>query len=397
MRGPLRRELNNYRNRGQPFGAVPGFPGFKGRSRYAGGASPGPIHAGYPDDPYMWGVPRDYHPNLNAPAVQSDEYVTDPDWESHQVSPSHQDRVLRPFPESEPAEPEFDYDHARIMSEFFLKVMEVQYRPLAEGEEVPTLADLWDEHFKKELEPAPDMVDPANGAVTPLFEETQRRLPDFTDIAEALGHLRKVFPDDHPDIVNLRAAAHEILQHPELLPRPEDFGVEWTESKLGSGNPYERDFIDEQETPETLPAEGLFEQQEGAFEQQRLDDVLEAFEPDTMPATEIDAAMGLDAMLESDEYAEPGTLEQMVEQQALFGTGPMEPVDELPDGNEPDTHDPLAVGPYGLMPDEEINQAVDQAADEPDPYMRAQQIFDEQMQYMDNPFMMPGMGPMPGM
>jgi hypothetical protein len=32
----------------------------------------------------------------------------------------------------------------------------------------------------------------------------------------------------------------------------------------------------------------------------------------------------------------------------------------------------------------------------PDPFLVAQQILDEQMQYMDNPFLMPGMGPMMG-
>ena len=58
--------------------------------------------------------------------------------------------------------------------------------------------------------------------------------------------------------------------------------------------------------------------------------------------------------------------------------------------------------------DREIEQAIDQVAGrmapEFDPYMMAQQIFDEQMQYMDNPFLMPGMmpmgpmyGPAPGM
>ena len=60
-------------------------------------------------------------------------------------------------------------------------------------------------------------------------------------------------------------------------------------------------------------------------------------------------------------------------------------------------------------PEDEINQAMNMAAGQPDieqepdpfqmkydPFATAQQMFDEQMQYMDNPFMMPGMGPMQG-
>ena len=64
----------------------------------------------------------------------------------------------------------------------------------------------------------------------------------------------------------------------------------------------------------------------------------------------------------------------------------------------------------GLMtPEDEINQAMSMAAGQPeieqepdpfqiqyDPFATAQQMFDEQMQYMDNPFMMPGMGQMQG-
>jgi hypothetical protein len=354
----------------------------------------------------MWGVPRDYHPNMNAPAAQSDEYVTDSDWESHHVPVSHQDKVLRPFPPAEPTEPDFDYDIAKAHSEFFLKLTEAQYRPLAEGEEVPTLADFWHEHFIKGAELDPDMVDQANEAVTPLFEETPRRLPDLMDIADALGHLQKVLPDDHPDIVNLRAAAHEILQHPELVPQPEDFGVEWTESKLGSGDPYEVDLFGDprQEVGEMeCAAADLFEQPETAFEQQMqtLDDLLQSpeLDLDAMPATEPPA--GLDAVVEpADGYTEPGGLEQMIQENA-FGAAPMDFADELPDTMESPMGNPLVANSYGLTPEDEINQAMSQAAglreQELDPFAVAQQMFEEQMQYMDNPFLMPGMGPMPGM
>jgi hypothetical protein len=371
------------------------MPSFPGARHYVAGAVPHPAHGGYPADLYMWGVPRSYHPNLHAPAAQSDEYLTDPDWESHHVPSSHQDRVLRPFPHVEPTEPEFDYDEAKAHSEFFLKAMEARYRPLAEGEETPTLADIWREHFAPETQMELEEGDHIDGPAGIEPEQTQRSLPAFWDIADALGHLQTVFPDDHPDIVNLRADAHEILQHRELLPQPEDFGAEWTESKLGSGDPYEVDLFGE-------PVQEVEQMEGAAFEQQMqmLDGLLEGNqpEPDTVPATGM--AGGLDAILESgDGYPESGGLEQMIEED-LFGTGPVGLGQEQPDTMESPLHGPLAADPYGLAPEEEINQAMGQAASlreqELDPLVAAQQMFDEQMQYMDNPFLMPGMGPMMG-
>jgi hypothetical protein len=400
MRGPLRRELGKYR-KGQA-GLMPGFPGAK---HYVTGALPGPVHGGYPTDLYMWGVPRSYHPNMNAPAAQSDEYLTDPDWESHQVPSSRQDRVLRPFPEPKPTEPEFDYDEAKAHSDFFLKAMEAQYASLAEGEEVPTLADIWREHFAQEAELEPEMGDHIDGPAGMDMLSEQRGLPAFWEIADALGQLQKVLPEDHPDIVNLRAAAHEILQHPGLLPQPEDFGVEWTESRLGSGNPYDVDLFGEpmQDAGQMeYGPEGFFGPPETAFAQQMP---FEALEPDVMPA--MDMAGGLDAIVESvDGYAEPGGLEQMIEGD-LFGTGPVGWGQEQPAMMESPIPDPLAADSYGSAPQDQINQATDRIAGltpqepEPDPFLAAQQIFDEQMQYMDNPFLMPGMGlmmgPAPGM
>jgi hypothetical protein len=398
MRGPLRRELGKYR-KGQ-HGMTPGFVG--GR-HYVTGAVPNPVHGGYPADLYMWGMPHSYHPNLNAPAAQSDEYVTDPDWESHRVPLPHQAKVLRPFPHVESTEPEFDYDEAKAHSELFLRAMEAQYQPLAEGEEAPTLADIWREHFSQEADLEPEMGDhiggPAGMDVSP--EQTQRDLPQFWEIADALGQLQKVLPDDHPDIVNLRAAAHEILQHPERLPQPEDFGVEWTESKLGSGNPYDVDLFGEpiQEANQMeYAADGFYEQPDVAFEQPMLDSLLEGLEPDIMPAMEM--AWGLDAVVESGgRYPESGGLEQVIEEES-FPTAPVEFGQEQAEMTESLVPDPLAANAYGLSPEDEINQAMSHIAgsaeQEPDPLAAAQQMFEEQMQYMDNPFLMPGMSPMMG-
>ena len=164
-------------------------------------------------------------------------------------------------------------------------------------------------------------------------EQMQKDLPELWDIADALGHLQNVFPEDHPDIVNLRAAAHEILEHPECLPQFEDFGVELTESRLGSGNPYEMDLVDEPEMPEmAYPEERLFEQQI-----QTAGDVLESpvFGFDQEPDLAPDRYADLEAMLGAPEtgFAEPDGLEQMIGQEGPLDTSPVKIMDQdtLPD------------------------------------------------------------------
>lgn len=419
MRGPLRRELRKYR-RGQ-CGVMPGF---RGRKQYVTGAVPGPVYGGYPTDLYMWNTPRDYHPNMNAPAAQSDEYIADPDWDSHHVPPSQPQRLFLPFPEHERAEVPSDYEQTKAFSEFFLKFMEAQYQPLAEGEEPPTLASIWQNHMMEEAQPHSGMEDDQEdlSGVDVLAEQTPEVLQRFWDITAALGHLQDVFPEDHPDIVNLRAAAHEILEHPELLPQPEDFGVELTESKLGTGDPYAMDTIDEPQVPGMAHmAEGMLQQHDAAFEQvmQMFDHVIEA------PALGFDEGPGmasseysdLEAVLGAPEAGcvETGGLEQMLDQEDPSGAPPME---AMLQGNlarvmgiDVGFSDvlPEADGFAPMTPEDEIGQAIDMAAGQPemeqepdpfqmqyDPFPTAQQLFDQQMQYMDNPFMMPGMGPMPG-
>lgn len=412
MRGPLRRELRKYRK-----GRAGTMPNVPGRRHYVTGAVPGPVHGTYPADLYMWGVPGSYHPNMNAPAAQSDEYITDADWESHQVQHSHQERLFPPFPEHEPIESTPDYDQTRAFSEFFLKAMEVQYQPVVEGQKVPTLADIWHEHMMEEAEQDAVMQDGFDGlmGLETSPEQTQKDLPELWDIADALGHLQNVFPENHPDIVHLRAAAHEILEHPERLPQVEDFGVEFAESRLGSGNPYEMDLVDEPEMPEmAYPEEGLFEQQI-----QTAGDVLESpvFGFDQEPDLAPDGYADLEAMLGTPEagLAEPGGLEQMIQQEGPFDAPLAEIIEQdiMPDAVGPDMGIPgfmPEADRLGLMtPEDEVNEAMNVVAGQPemdqepnpfqaqyDPFTTAQQMFDEQMQYMDNPFMMPGMGPMQG-
>jgi hypothetical protein len=80
----------------------------------------------YSHELYDWGTPREYHPSLNAPAVQSVEYRADADWESHDTANSDNPRVFPPFADSEPEEQPISYEKSKTMSGFFLKAMEVQ-------------------------------------------------------------------------------------------------------------------------------------------------------------------------------------------------------------------------------------------------------------------------------
>jgi hypothetical protein len=407
---PLRDELFRHRKHKQRSldGSVPGLPYVHYRQLTTpplGSARP-QSQGGYQDDLYNGGMPREYHPNLNAPAVQADGYMADADEESHWVGPSRQERPFRPIPERMPVEPRFDYEESKAVNEFLLTAMEVLYRQSAEGEEVSTLADLWQEHSAKaaglSLGPAMDTSQPAG--VDPSFENGSKRFPSFADLALALHHLRTVLPEDHPDIIRLQAAAHEMLQHLELLPQPEDFGVSPTASRLGTGNPYEVGPIGPQEQGMVShPEHRLSEPQDVSSVPQTLDDLLTApeFDVDILPATEMmrGPTSGLDAILGPvDGYPELGTLDHIMEQD-LFGTLPMEALEEAM-GPDLGMYDSLPQDMYGMTPEQEINQAIDQAAGrmapEFDPYMMAQQIFDQQMQFMANPFLMPGMGPMPG-
>ena len=95
------------------------------------------------------------------------------------------------------------------------------------------------------LEPQPSNREVFQGLENSVLDERVASLPNFADIADATGQLEEVFPPDHPDIVNLRAAAHEFLEHPELWPKPEDFGGIPGPSKLGVGDPYELDLYEE--------------------------------------------------------------------------------------------------------------------------------------------------------
>jgi len=169
-------------------------------------------------------------------------------------------------------------------------------------------------------------------------------LPNVADIADAIFQLEKVLPPDHPDLVNLRAAARESLEHPESWPGPEDFGGDLGPSKLGIGDPYEH-----------APYE----------------EAGQAFEPD-------------DTSQMSHEMFDQAMTEVVGPQMAL------EPMAEA--------LDPMQDG-YEQQFEQGLEAIVHEAMPEQDPFEMQQQMYDEQMRMLMNPFMMPGQfgpGPMFG-
>jgi hypothetical protein len=168
-----------------------------------------------------------------------------------------------------------------------------------------------------------------------------------------------------------------------------------------------------------------FAQQEVAFEQhmQVLEDMLAAPEfgpgPSLLMDMPVEPAMGLEATLDGpavvEEYDQSSGLEQLVELEDPFAVTPPAPTEQgmMPDAMEPEMGAPGIMAETGgleaMAPEDEINQAMDAVVAQPlqemepepdpfqmqhDPFATAQQMFEEQMQHMHNPFMMPGMGPM---
>ncbi|MFC1604326.1 hypothetical protein ACFL5F_04785 [Planctomycetota bacterium] len=403
MLRPMRDELSKYRRRKRrPMeGSIPGAPynSYRKSRRYVSGLSYVPRGPNHHHNLYNWGVPREYHPNLNAPAAQSEEYWPNENWESHMIPHSTNPKLFRPFPDLPPAEENITYEKSKTKSEFFLKLMEVMYRPFEEGQEIPSSVDIWREHFRDdELDmydlymPNADMTTDTAAELTP--EDKVRK---FVDVIGALAHLQTVFPKDHPDIVNLRAAWHDISNDPETMSELESIVGDVGPSKLGTGDPYAIDAFDEPmfETAEPHAPDMFDEQSEMMFEQ-----------------------------LPEESFPETESLERIVEQEGSFGAPApafMEQ-DMMPDEMMAD------MSMSGAMPEmtvfdidpaiDEINQAIDEVSQQPmpeemepdpfqpqfDPYMMGQNVFD-QMQYLANPFAMPDpygpmglgpMGPMPG-
>ena len=388
MLRPMREELFKYRKRKKVSldGSVSGVPytHFRRSRRHVSGMPHIPGHSGYSHGSYMSGSPREYRPSLNAPSAQSEDYLMDENWDWHNTSHPTDSKLFRPFPELPAAEDVLTHEKYKSASEFFLKVMEVMYQPFEEGQEIPTLADIWQKHCSIEPQDMPD--------AEPTIETMQELTPDdvahkFIDLLDAHSHLQKVFSQDHADVRNLRDAISNLINDPEAMSKLESLAGEISPSNLGTGNPYEVDFLED--------TEQIFEQPEMEFEE-------------AVPNVSFSEEQTLEEIIQHGDPFDvsiPGfTEEDIMPNETASDVDMLTIMPELPGYNV-------------FMVEDEINQAIDQAIEppmpcetEPDPFdplydpfrVPEYMMMDPQMQYMMQ-YMMPGampcgpMGPGPMM
>jgi hypothetical protein len=237
-------------------------------------------------------------------------------------------------------------------------------------------------------------------------EDIARR---FIDITGAIGHLQEVLPPEHPDIVNLRAAVHDILDNPEAMSKLESLAGDIGHSKLGEGNPYENDDITPFEQPDNT-ARNILGHPDLSPLQQDIPAMFDGMEQAAMPVEE--------NMLLEDDHINEQSLEHAVEGETVLEPQSQLTQDDMmqmmeaanPEMTEPVDQD---FGIDSMEAFDEINQAIDQLTEQPvqeelepdpfqmqyDPFMEQQYMFDPQYMpdYMAGGPMPPGhMGPMLG-
>lgn len=412
MRGPLRYELTKYRKgKRRPLsGVVPGIPynSFGSSRRPVSGLPHLPRRPSYSHDSYNWALPRDYHPSLNAPAVQADEYDPYEPLEAHHFPRPNNPRLPHGLNDSNQEMPipiSLPEDDS-TQTEQFLTAM----GKMDEIEQVVPEGPFLNINEQNLSEPAPIE------SQLPVEKRSIDELPSLEDLKDAFIQLSDVLPDDHPDLVNVRTAMRKVRDHQISL-------SEMNETDATGFYPIDAEM--ENDPPQLDPhqeAEQFFNQQmellEKSFDEPATEpieveasDLFEnnAFEPALMP----------DGTLPDTPFVEEQTLEQIVQEESPFEAPAPEFMEQdiMPDEMLPDVGMPYAMPePAGYdtaMIADEINQAIDDVSQQPmpqemepdsfqpqyDPYMMGQDMFD-QMQYMADPFAMPGpcgsMGPMPG-
>ena len=303
----LSSELFKYRKRKglSPDGSSPAglHEGLPSSRHYAGGTSQ-PGQPGYHHDIYMLGTPRAYHPSLHAPAVQETEYEPYEPTETFFPRPQmHPHRDLGHDAQEMPGGITVPMDDLTL-TEQFLMAMGFRNATPNGGLEAGSCDDAG--------------LDPMGGKLASH--------PSLPELAKALMQLSQVLPQDHPDLINLRAAFHECFEGRDACPDRVEAAVE-----AGPA----------QETPVAWGPEDAGMMTQGMFDQ-AMDEVAQM-----PPAEGMLADQGFAAMDDADPFQQghPQDLEAMVQE----------------------------------------------AMQAQDPWEAQQQLYDEQMEQMLNPFMMPGM------
>jgi len=444
---PLRDQLFKYRKRKRISidGSVPGMP----HERYLRFTTPGLSRprtptGRYRHDLYMGDNPTTYRPNMFSPAV---------DWTEYQQEEEDFTPVLRTPPIHQPRDltlpehplPRRPSDELSMTEEFLMNVgvspwpqedpVPVDFeeiRHLLEG--VRTSLSALDTPSQQEYELSDPFEEGMDSQLHTKGAENDVS-PDLGQITKALWFLENRLPHDHPDILNLKQAQLELgrqqlaemWQDPKFLEIYDSFDDTW-HSNLGVGDPYENDDIAE------IKPEFAEMMEAGSPQQAVIDvsDVLEQPYSEVLPeepafweVQDLQQSVFTEEMPEETLLSEP-SLEEVVEQEFMDLQSqqdgmvmPMSEGDSRAEvtalGNE-QTEQFMGLEVFDInQAFDEINQAMDQAAafeqpemdpwkEQDDLYNQMSMMMDRQMQYMANPFQMPGpmgpgygpMGPMPG-
>ena len=438
----LRDELFKYRKRkkGSIDGTVPGVPYQRYRRSTTPALGSRPRGSGgYHHDDYLDDIPSKYRPNMFSPAVDWDEYRQDHD-EFTPILKTPQDRRQLDdiFPEN--PMPVASSDEMSLTEQW---LMNMGVRP--RHQEGPVEGDIEDirhlldgvhvplhaigSHLDINSQEAIPFPDGIHTRLNSPETEHPQLLPDLDHITEALNILQTRLPEDHPDILNLRQAQKQLAwQQIEEFQQDPTFQEKYQaddgwQSNLGpTGNPYEDNHIVQMEMELATQEEDHFAPIEDVVQEPMvqdewvphyddclIQDVDQPFFEEPMP----------DQMAEADGFQPKPMLEEMVEQEFMVleaTEAGMAMPDVVPgsemgpvDNTQPEHFMGLEV--FDVEPAfDEINQAMDQAAafeppemdpwkQQMDPYQQMSMMMD--MQYMADPFMMPGQmgpgyGPMPG-
>ena len=444
---PLRDELFKYRKRKKRSidGTTPGVP--YQRYRRFTTIQPGnrPSRSGHrQQEDYLGDIPIRYRPNMFSSAVNWSDYQPDHDDFTHSLrTPQPHHPLDSSLPEN--PMPVASLDELSITEQFLMK-MGVRPRPQEESipvefEEIRHLLDgvrvplhSLGSNVESGSRQAIPLTDGIQGRIHVPENEQNHLLPDLEHITEALDILQDRLPEDHPDIMNLKQAhkqlawkqIEEIKQDPFFLEHYENPDDDW-QSNLGSGNPYENDDLTEHqliETDEEYIHLASIQDRELVEETELLPDYEESVVQDFQQQFFADETTD-QPMAEETLVPEP-MLEEVVEhgfEQLQFEAGEVEmagpeaaygPTMEIDNAGQPEQ--PMGFEVFGIdTAFDEINQAMDQMKDQGeqqnqmqdswqqmnDPYQQMFDMMGMQMQYMANPFQMPGpmgpgYGPMPG-
>jgi hypothetical protein len=427
---PVRDELFKYRKRKKkPIdGSVPGIPYARYRKsrRYVSGLPYVPRGPKNNHNPYNWGIPGGYHPRLNAPSVDWTEYDS--------YEPLHVGRIPK-------------HNHPRSTHDFDDGSQQMPIPPsLPQDDLTQTEQFLMAMGRRDNIEQAlpegprfninePDLRESVhNEPQLPGAESSIDELPSLEVLKEAFLQLSEALPEDHPDLVNIRTAIHRVrdyhlssseVNEPESDPLQFDPFQEAEQFFNRQMDILERSF-DSPLGPTDTETQGVFEEQareaeqllsgnhldvslseRDCFGQDVAQDPFEASLPES-----VQDYMTPDEISPNGVSVEGQTLDGIVEQEDAFNAPSAEFMEQdmTPDGMNADMGMPRALpesGGYDASAiADEINQAIDEVTQqampeeiEPDPFEQQQDPYMmgfDQVQYMANPFGMPGpMGPDP--